>query len=114
MYAFPSKARIPARIPGPQSCCLCRGGDVCLSGLGSCGALRPCWERTSSAFQRRHFFRRAAGPCRVRAWLHARPALEAWIYPEVSKMPEASYRKYNGWYFSQFSEQERMLADAPG
>jgi protein arginine N-methyltransferase 1 len=37
--------------------------------------------------------------------------VEAWIYPEVSKTPEASYREYNGWVFGHFSEQERMLAD---
>jgi protein arginine N-methyltransferase 1 len=48
---------------------------------------------------------------RVRAWLHSRPALEAWVYPEASKSPEASYREYNGWVFGHFGEQERMLAD---
>jgi len=53
------------------------------------------------------------GLARFRAWLHARPGLEAWIYPEASKTPEARYREYNGWVFGHFSEQERMLADRP-
>lgn len=51
------------------------------------------------------------GLAALRAWLHSRPAVEAWIYPQASKTPEASYREYNGWVFGHFGEQERMLAD---
>jgi protein arginine N-methyltransferase 1 len=41
-------------------------------------------------------------------WLRARPRLAAWLY-----RPDAEYREFNGWYFAQFSEQEKMLADQP-
>jgi protein arginine N-methyltransferase 1 len=51
------------------------------------------------------------GMARLRASLHSRPGLEAWVYPQASKTPEASYREYNGWVFGHFGEQERMLAD---
>jgi len=50
---------------------------------------------------------------RSRNWAQARPRLAAWLYAEGGKTPEARYRAFNGWYFSHFSEQEKMLADKP-
>jgi len=48
------------------------------------------------------------GQDRCGDWLRARPRLAAWLY-----RPDAEYREFNGWYFAQFSEQEKMLADQP-
>jgi protein arginine N-methyltransferase 1 len=50
---------------------------------------------------------------RGRDWLRARPQLAAWFDPAAEETAETRYRKFNGWYFAQFSEQERMLADKP-
>jgi len=50
---------------------------------------------------------------RVRAWIQSSRSLAAWVYPGAGDNSEASYRKYNGWYFAKLGEQERMLADRP-
>ena len=50
---------------------------------------------------------------RGRTWLLARPALAAWIFPADDDSPEARFREFNGWYFANFHEQEKMLADRP-
>ena len=50
---------------------------------------------------------------RSRAWVRSRPALAAWLFPADEDTPEGRYREYNGWYFANFFEQERMLADRP-
>lgn len=50
---------------------------------------------------------------RGRTWLRARPALAAWIFPADDDSPEARFREFNGWYFANFHEQEKMLADRP-
>ncbi len=44
-------------------------------------------------------------------WIRTRPRLAAWVYR--SNTGDADYRDFNGWYFAQFSEQEKMLADQP-
>jgi type I protein arginine methyltransferase len=49
---------------------------------------------------------------RGRAWVRARPALAAWIYPRDGAL-EARYSDFNVWYFGHFCEQEKMLADKP-
>ena len=55
---------------------------------------------------------RAAG--RGRSWLRTRPAVAAWFFSEdEDDSPEARFREYNGWYFANFYEQEKMLADRP-
>lgn len=47
-------------------------------------------------------------------WVRGRPRLAAWFYrPGGLDSADADYRKFNGWYFAQFSEQEKMLADRP-
>jgi protein arginine N-methyltransferase 1 len=47
-------------------------------------------------------------------WIRTRPKLASWIYREGGTgTTDAAYREFNGWYFSQFSEQEKMLADRP-
>jgi protein arginine N-methyltransferase 1 len=48
---------------------------------------------------------------RSRAWVQSRPRLAAWLFPADEDTPEGRYREYNGWYFANFFEQERMLAD---
>jgi protein arginine N-methyltransferase 1 len=48
-----------------------------------------------------------------RAWVQSRPRLAAWLFPADEDTPEGRYREYNGWYFANFFEQERMLADRP-
>jgi protein arginine N-methyltransferase 1 len=48
---------------------------------------------------------------RAGAWARARPRLAAWLYPKEEETPDARYRAFNGWYFSNLHEQERMLAD---
>jgi protein arginine N-methyltransferase 1 len=57
-------------------------------------------------------FRR--GIFRCGKWVRARPRLASWLYraggPGTS---DADYREFNGWYFAQFSEQEKMLSDRP-
>ncbi len=51
---------------------------------------------------------------RCRAWVRARPRLAAWFYRAGGPgSADADYREFNGWYFAQFSEQEKMLADQP-
>ena len=50
---------------------------------------------------------------RGRRWIVARPRLAAWFFPEGDGSPESRYREYNGWYFANFYEQEKMLADKP-
>lgn len=49
---------------------------------------------------------------RGRAWVQARPRLAAWLYPREATA-ETRYRDFNRWYFDNFYEQERMLADRP-
>jgi protein arginine N-methyltransferase 1 len=44
---------------------------------------------------------------RTTDWVRARPSLAAWVYPSA----EDRYRDFNTWYFAQFGEQERMIAD---
>ena len=47
-------------------------------------------------------------------WVCARPRLAAWLYRAGEPgTADANYREFNGWYFAQFSEQEKMLADRP-
>lgn len=50
---------------------------------------------------------------RVRAWVQARPRLAAWFYARDAQSLEADFRAHNGRMFSDFHEQERMLADEP-
>ena len=50
---------------------------------------------------------------RGRSWVEARPRVAAWFYTTDSRTPEARYREFNGRYFADFYEQERMLADKP-
>jgi protein arginine N-methyltransferase 1 len=51
---------------------------------------------------------------RCGAWARARPRLAAWFYAaERQATTDENYREFNGWYFAQFSEQEKMLADGP-
>lgn len=50
---------------------------------------------------------------RVSDWLRARPALAAWIFPSPEKSAAQHYREFNGRYFADFYEQERMLSDQP-
>jgi len=45
-------------------------------------------------------------------WVRAHPRLAAWFYRDAGTTDE-NYREFNGWYFAQFSEQEKMLADGP-
>ncbi len=47
------------------------------------------------------------------AWVKSQPALAPWIYSDAGLSPEARYRDFNGRYFADFYEQERMLADQP-
>ena len=49
----------------------------------------------------------------MRTWVQARPALAAWFFPRDEGTRESRYREYNGWYFANFYEQEKMLADKP-
>ena len=49
---------------------------------------------------------------RLGGWVRSRPALAAWVYPE-EPTAETRYREFNGRYFANFHEQERMLADKP-
>jgi len=56
--------------------------------------------------------RRGLGRCGE--WIRARPRLAAWLYRGgESGTADAQYRAFNGWYFSQFDAQEKMLADRP-
>ncbi len=48
-----------------------------------------------------------------RRLIEARPRLAAWIFPTDAQTSEANYRDFNGRYFADFHEQERMLADQP-
>lgn len=48
---------------------------------------------------------------RSRAWIQTRPRLAAWFYPKST--PESQYREFNAWYFTDFFQQEKMLADRP-
>ena len=50
---------------------------------------------------------------RAGAWIEARPKLAPWLYAESEKSRETRYREFNGWYFANFYEQEKMLADQP-
>jgi type I protein arginine methyltransferase len=47
---------------------------------------------------------------RCGTWVQGRPRLANWVYPADG---DEEYRKFNLWYFGQFQEQERMLADRP-
>jgi protein arginine N-methyltransferase 1 len=50
----------------------------------------------------------------ARKWLQARPAVSAWLYrAEEERTVDVQYREFNVWYFGQFNEQEKMLADRP-
>lgn len=83
------------------------------------GSERPCAPPTmfSRSLQRlsvtvfsalRHGLRRS------RAWLLARPRLAAWVFgAPTHSSSEEDYTAFNRWYFSQFGEQEKMLADRP-
>jgi protein arginine N-methyltransferase 1 len=53
--------------------------------------------------------RRGFGRCGK--WIRTQPRLSLWIYGPGAAT--ADYRDFNGWYFGQFSEQEKMLADHP-
>jgi type I protein arginine methyltransferase len=57
------------------------------------------------------FLRRIA--TRVRRAVAARPGLAAWFWTQTDDSPESRYRAFNGQYFANFFEQERMLADGP-
>ena len=57
-------------------------------------------------------YRRLCG--RFGRWLRASPRLSGWFYAPLPELhPDAAYRGFNGWYFAQWDEQERMLADGP-
>jgi type I protein arginine methyltransferase len=46
--------------------------------------------------------------------LVASPRLKAWFYPPLKvETPAEKYRQFNGYYFADLHEQERMLGDAP-
>ncbi len=47
-------------------------------------------------------------------WIDARPNLASWVSPaESAASSDAEYRRFNGRYFADFYQQERMLADRP-
>ncbi|MEO6004101.1 MAG: methyltransferase domain-containing protein [Opitutus sp.] len=50
---------------------------------------------------------------RFGAWLQSRPGLAPWIFLPAERSAESRYREFNGRYFADFYEQERMLADQP-
>ena len=50
---------------------------------------------------------------RVVGWIRTRPRLAAWFFPSAADAADTRYRDFNLWYFSDFHEQERMLADKP-
>jgi len=50
---------------------------------------------------------------RAGRWVRARPALAGWLFPADEETAASRYREYNGWYFANFYEQEKMLADRP-
>lgn len=51
---------------------------------------------------------------RCEDWVRARPRLSVWLFrAEEPRTTEAEYRDFNLWYFAQFGEQEKMLADRP-
>ncbi len=68
-----------------------------------------------------HFFQRFSVGCfsvrrrtlqRLGAWINASPRLSRWIDPgEQVATPDEQYRRFNGSYFGNFHEQEKMLAD---
>lgn len=47
------------------------------------------------------------------AWVCARPRLAVWLYGDSVQTSDERYREFNGRYFANFHEQERMLADQP-
>ena len=49
----------------------------------------------------------------LRTWIQARPRLAAWFFEEVDDSADARYREFNGRYFAELYEQERMVADKP-
>ncbi len=58
-----------------------------------------------------HFFSALRSwSARAGAWVQARPRLAGWLYPREAT-PDKRYRDFNRWYFDNFYEQERMLAD---
>lgn len=50
---------------------------------------------------------------RVSHWIRERPRLAAWVFVDAKDSADARYREFNGRYFADFYEQERMLADQP-
>ncbi len=47
-------------------------------------------------------------------WLVASPRLKPWFYPPLKvETPAEKYREFNGYYFADIHEQERMLGDEP-
>src|SRR5687768_10422102 len=49
----------------------------------------------------------------LRTWIQARPRLAAWFFEEEDDSIDARYREFNGRYFAELYEQERMVADKP-
>jgi type I protein arginine methyltransferase len=55
-------------------------------------------------------YRRFAARCA--AWVRGNPFVSAWVYaPTVARSKAEIYEQFNGWYFSNLHEQERMLGD---
>ena len=51
---------------------------------------------------------------RLGNWLVASPRVKAWFYPPLKiETPAEKYRQFNGYYFADLHEQERMLGDEP-
>jgi len=50
----------------------------------------------------------------VGTWLVKSPRLNPWFYPPLKiETPSEKYRQFNGFYFADLHEQERMLGDGP-
>lgn len=50
---------------------------------------------------------------RIAEWIRNHPRLAAWVFDEREVDADDDYRQFNLWYFAQYAEQERMLADEP-
>jgi len=50
---------------------------------------------------------------RLQEWILARPRLAKWFFCRPEETAMERYAQENRWIFSQFGEQERMLADGP-
>jgi protein arginine N-methyltransferase 1 len=50
---------------------------------------------------------------RISQSIRSHPKLAVWFFVSEAKSADARYREFNGRYFADFYEQERMVADAP-